>query len=75
MPMMTARDRQAYRADDQKDHTLLSEQERQRMLKVCAALALLCLAVVLTRPSRISQHQTIPRLPSLQVREPSADLG
>ncbi|KAM0437536.1 hypothetical protein ACHAPT_001900 [Fusarium lateritium] len=33
MPMMTARDRQAYRADDQKDHTLLSEQDRQRMLK------------------------------------------
>lgn len=41
MPMMTTRDRQAYRADDEKDHTLLSEQERQRMLKVCAALALM----------------------------------
>lgn len=75
MPMMTARDRQAYRADDQKDHTLLSEQERQRMLKVCAALALICLDLVLTRPSPISQRPTIPRLLSLPVREHSAGLG
>ena len=34
MPLMTTRDRQAYRADDHKDHTLLDERERQRMLKV-----------------------------------------
>ncbi|KAF4975311.1 hypothetical protein FZEAL_7876 [Fusarium zealandicum] len=30
---MTARDRQAYRVDDEKNHTVLTEKERQRMLK------------------------------------------
>lgn len=34
MPLMTVRDRQAYRADDHKNHSLLDEKERQRMLKV-----------------------------------------
>ncbi|KAH8736759.1 Decaprenyl diphosphate synthase-like protein [Ilyonectria robusta] len=33
MPLMTVRDRQAYRADDGKNHTLLNEKERQRMLQ------------------------------------------
>ncbi|KAM5356214.1 hypothetical protein ACJ41O_002860 [Fusarium nematophilum] len=33
MPLMTARDRQAYRADEKKDHTHLSEEEKHRMLK------------------------------------------
>ncbi|KAM0248090.1 hypothetical protein ACHAP5_003671 [Fusarium lateritium] len=33
MPLMTARDRQAYRADETKHHELLSEKERQRMLQ------------------------------------------
>jgi len=34
MPIMTTRDRLAYRADESKEHSLLSEQERERMLKV-----------------------------------------
>lgn len=37
MPM-TVRAREAYRADEKKDHTLLSEQERTRLIKVCKAV-------------------------------------
>ena len=33
MPI-NARDREAYRADEVRDHTLLSGQEKERMLKV-----------------------------------------
>lgn len=42
MPIMTTRDRLAYRADESKDHNLLSEKERQRMLQVWLLSARYC---------------------------------